>query len=115
MPVPPGFDNTVIVVTGSPVGPTEINAELATQNAAGYWMMSMEFVDANTALLLFGKNDASYGYTADQKVNAVAATQVAMDADKATETFDGYWPTGLFVTPGGSALVLYQLIGTPST
>lgn len=115
MPVPPGFDNTVRVVTGSPVGPTEINAELATQNAAGYWMTSLEFVDANTGLLLFVKNDASYGYTADQKVNAVAATQGAMDADKATEILDGYWPTGLFITPGGSALVLYQLIGTPST
>lgn len=115
MPVPPSFDNTVRVVTGSPVGATEINAELTTQNAAGYWLMSMEFVDTDTALLLFGKNDASYGYTADQKVNLVAATQVAMDADKATETFDGYWPTGLFVTPGGDVLVLYQLIGTPST
>lgn len=115
MASPPGFNNTVIVVTGSPVGPTEINAELATQNAAGYWMTSMEFVDANTALLLFVKTNAIYGYTADQKVNQVAANQSAMDADKAAETPDGWWPTGIFVTPGGDALVLYQQLDSVPT
>jgi hypothetical protein len=115
MPIPPGFDNTIRAVTGSPVGATEINAELATQNAAGYWMTSLEFVDANTALLTFVKNDTIYGYTADQKVNAVAANQSALDADKATETADGYWPTGVFVTPGGVALVQYQALDSVPT
>lgn len=115
MPIPSGFDNTIRVVTGSPVGATEINAELATQNAAGYWMTSLEFVDANTALLTFVKNNAAYGYTADQKVNQVAANQSAMDADKATEILTGFWPTGTFVTPGGVALVQYQALDTIPT
>lgn len=108
MPIPPSFDNTVRVVTGSPVGPTEINSELTTQNAAEYWLTNLEFVDADTALLLFVKNEAIYGYTADQKVNAVAANQSAVDADKAAETSNGWWPTGIFITPGASALILYQ-------
>lgn len=110
MPVPPGFDNTVRLVTGSPVGATEINAELATQNTANYWMTSLEFIDANNALLLFVKQDPAYITTQPQKVNLVTASQAALDADKATETADGYWPTGIFVTPSGATLVLYQLI-----
>ena len=110
MPIPSGFDNMARVVTGGPVGATEINAELATQNAASYWMTSLEFVDANTAVILFGKFNAAYGFTALQKVNAVAANQAAVDADKATEIAGGYWPTGIFVTPGGALLIGYQLL-----
>lgn len=110
MPIPAGFDNIVRLVTGSPVGATELNSEIATQNAAGYWMYGFYFVDANTAVLIFGKYNAAYGYTANQKVNAVAANQAAIDADKATETASGYWPTGLVVTPGGSLMIAYQLL-----
>ena len=110
MPIPSGFDNMARLVTGSPVGASDINAELATQNAASYWMTSLEFIDANTSVLLFGKFNAAYGYTALQKVNAVTASQAAIDADKATEIAGGYWPTGLFVTHGGALLILYQLL-----
>lgn len=116
MPIPAGFDNTVRLVTGSPVGASEINAELTTQNAAEYWATSLEFVDANNALLLFGKFDAAaYGYTQAQKVNLVSGSQAAIDADKATETASGWWPTGIFVTPGGAILILYQRIGSGGT
>jgi hypothetical protein len=100
----------VRLVAGAPIGAAEINAELATQNAAGYWMTSLEFIDANNAVLLFGKMAAAYGYTALQKVNLVTATQGAIDADKATEIAGGYWPTGLFTTPGGALLIAYQLL-----
>jgi hypothetical protein len=109
MPIPSGFDNMVRLVTGAPISATEINAELATQNAAKYWMTSLEFIDANNAVLLFGRMAEVYGFTALQKVNLVAATQLAIDADKATEIAGGYWPTGLFITPGG-LLILYQLL-----
>lgn len=116
MPIPAGFDNSVILVTGSPVGAAAINAELSTQNAAEYWATSIEFVDANNALILFCKFDAAaYGYMQAQKVNLVTATQVAIDADKATETASGWWPTGIFVTPGGATLILYQRIGSGGT
>lgn len=111
MPVPFGFTNLVRLITGAPISATEINAEIATQNAANYWFTSLEFIDANNAVALFSKFDATaYGYTADQKVNTVAATQVAIDADIAAEVPNGYMPTGLFITPGGSLLILYQLI-----
>lgn len=114
MPIPANFDNTVRVVTGSPVGATEINAELTTQNGAGYWLTSLVFVDANTALLLFVKTDVIVGYGSPQKVNLVAANQAAMDADKVAETPGGYWPTGFYVTPGGDALVQYQQLDQSS-
>jgi hypothetical protein len=67
-------------------------------------------VDANTVALLFVKQDAIYGYTTEQKVNLVAANQSAIDSDKATEIANGYWPTGIFVTPGGGLLVQYALL-----
>lgn len=115
MPIPPNFDNTVRLVSGTPVGVTEINAELATQNTAGYWATSIEFVDADNALILFVKFDAIFGEASPQKVNAVTVSQAAIDADKVTETALGYWPTGIFVTPGGVALILYQELGTIPT
>lgn len=108
MASPPSFNNTVILVTGSPVGASEINTELTTQNAAGYWMTSMEFVDANNVVLLFVKNNTAIVAPRDQKVNAVAVSQAAIDADKATEIAGGWWPTGIFVTPGAALLILYS-------
>lgn len=113
MPIPTGFDNTVRLVTGAPVGASEINSELATQNGAGYWMTALTFIDANTASLLFVKVDTTYVDAQPQKVNAVSANQSAADTDKAAETPDGYWPTGVFATPGGSFLILYQQIDPP--
>jgi len=105
MPVPTGFDNKVRVTTDDA---TALNAEVATQNAADYLLFSVAFDGAGTALLLFGKNaGAAYVPTAPQKVNAVAATQGAVDADAATESADGYVPTGIF-TNGTTAYVLYQ-------
>jgi hypothetical protein len=115
MPIPPGFDNTIVVVTGSPVASGAINAELASRNAAGYWLTSLEFFDNETALLLFVKTDASaYGFTGEQKVNPVTADQSSIDSDKAAETAGGYWPTGMFVTPGGTLWILYQLLDPPA-
>jgi hypothetical protein len=113
MPIPAGFDNTVRVVSGSPVGATEINAELATQNAAGYLMTSLEFHNAETCLLLFVKSDPIYGYAIDQKVNLVDPDQTSIDADKTTEIALGYWPTGIFVNPSGDLFVGYQLLDSP--
>jgi hypothetical protein len=111
MPIPAGFDNTVILVNATPVAASDINTEIATQNAADYVVSSIEFIDADNVALLFMKNDiATYGYSIDQKVNLVAANQAAVDADKAAEVVNGYWPTGIFVTPGGDLLVLYQLL-----
>lgn len=107
MAAPPSFNNTVILVTGSPVGTTELNAEITTQNTAGYWITSIEWKDANNALTLFVKSNYTFAPTAAQKVNLVTATQAAIDSDKATEIANGWWPTGIFITPGGALLILY--------
>jgi len=107
MPIPTGFDNTVRHVSGSPVGATEINAELVTQNTADYYMTALVFTGANDAFLLFAKN-LDPNVTWGQKVNQVAGNQTALDADKATEEGNGNYPTGVFVTPGGNLLVFYQ-------
>lgn len=111
MPIPAGFDNTVILVSATPVAASDINTEIAAQNGNDYAVSSMEFIDADNVALLFLKMDsATYGYPLDQKVNQVAATQAAIDADKAAEIANGYWPTGIFVTPGDDLLILYQLL-----
>ncbi len=106
MPVPPGFDNTVRRVNATPVAASDINTEISTQNTAGYYLTDIKFTDADNAFLLFVKDFADTLYP--QKVNEVTQTQVALDADKTTEVADGYWPTGVFTTPGGALLVLYQ-------
>lgn len=108
MPIPTGFNNTVRLVSATPVVAADINTELATQNSAGYSMTSLVFIDSDNAALLFVKQDATYAEIGPQKVNLVAASQAAIDADKATEIATGYWPTGMFVTPGGDLLICYQ-------
>lgn len=108
MAVPIGFDNKIRLVVGSPVGADEINGELATQNAVGYWMTSLEFLGANNCLMLFCKTGAEVPETAPQKVNLVAVSQSAINADKNAEESGGFWPTGVFITPGGDLLVFYQ-------
>jgi propanediol dehydratase large subunit len=114
MPIPAGFDNTVRYVNAVPVAAADLNAEIATQNAASFWMTDLKFVDNNNALLLFVKTDfVTLGYTAEQKVNLVALSQAAIDADKATEIAGGYWPTGIFPAPDGRVFILYQLLDPP--
>lgn len=108
MPTPPGFDNKVIRVT-TPTA-ANINTELAAQNLELYWATSIEFLpDESAAFILFCKTaTALFGNPFNQKVNQVAANQAAIDADKAAELPLGFWPTGIFITPGGSLFILYQ-------
>lgn len=113
MPIPPGFDNSIFIVTGSPVSSTDVNSEIATRNSSGYWLMSLEFYDNETVLLLFGKQDAGIFGFLEQKVNPVTADQASINSDKAAETANGYWPTGMFITPGGTLWILYQLLDPP--
>lgn len=106
MPIPTGFDNKIRRVTASPVAASDLNTEIAAQNTAGYWISDIKFTDANNAFLLVAKSFDTT--TWGQKVNLVTQTQAALDADKATEEGNGNYPTGVFVTPGGGLLVLYQ-------
>lgn len=111
MPIPTGFDNKVVVV--SPITATDLNTALTTLNAAGYWVTDLRLSTSGDALLLACKTNTgagAYGYTADQKVNLVDIDQTALDADKATETGDGYWPTGIFIDPADDTqvFVLYS-------
>lgn len=110
MPIPTGFDNKVTYLTASPVAAADLNGVLTTANGAGYWCSDIKFADDNTALMLFGKMSAIYGYSAPQKVNEVGLSQGALDADKAAQVLLGYWPTGVFPRPDGTLFVLYQLI-----
>lgn len=111
MPIPAGFDNTVRLVSAVPITAAALNAEIATQNAAQFWVTDIKFIDDDNATLLFVKTDfGTLGYDAEQKVNNVAVTQGAIDADKAAETPDGYWPTGMFPAPDGTLFILYQLL-----
>jgi hypothetical protein len=108
MPIPTGFDNLVRRVTATPVTAADINTEISTQNGAGYWMTSLIFTNADNVFMLFAKNLS--GFTWPQKVNIVAQTQAALDADKATEEANGNYPTGVFATPGGDLIVFYQAL-----
>lgn len=107
MPIAPGFDNQIRRVTASPVTAGDLNTEIAARLDDDYYMSDLKFTDADNAFLFFAKNlDPSV--TWGQKVNEVAQTQVALDADKATEEGNGFYPTGVFTTPGGTLLVFYQ-------
>lgn len=113
MPIPLGFDNTVIRVNATPVTAADLNTAISTQNTAEYYVTDIKFTDADNAFLLCAKDLAED--TQLQKVNLVTQTQAAIDADKATEIADGYWPTGVFSTPGYDLLILYQQLDEPST
>lgn len=120
MPITPTFDNTVVHIEGNPIGAADVNATIAIWNAAGYWFTSLEFINAGNALALFVKMDAIFGYTQPQKVNEVDYLQPALDADKAAEIVNGYWPTGIFIRPIGDeidiiALIHYQLLDQAPT
>lgn len=111
MPVPPGFNNKVIIC--EPVTAADLNAVIATQNAAGNWLTDIKIMDATGAALLFCVNyNAAYGYTALQRVNLVLFMQANLDADAAAQLIDGYVPTGMFLDPTtpGAVYVLYQLL-----
>ncbi len=110
MPIPTGFDNKVVVV--NPITASDLNTALSTLNAASYWVTDMRLSDTGDALLLACKTatgGGAYNYTADQKVNEVLIDQSALDADKATETANGYWPTGIFLDPVTPGSVFVQL------
>lgn len=112
MPLATGFDTKVRLVTNSPVAAADINAEISTQNAAGYACGSIVFSDDDNALLFFTRaGDAPLDQVFPQKVNLVGLSQAALDADKATETADDWWPTGVFTTPAGLVFVLYSDFG----
>jgi len=49
--------------------------------------------------MLFCKQDPIFGYEQEQKINEVDYTQAALDADKAAEIVNGFWPTGIFIRP----------------
>lgn len=110
MPTPPGFNNHVRKVAATE---GDINTELAAQNLAEYWATDIKFMD-DDAYMLFCKNQlALFSETFPQKVNAVANTQAALDADKTTEQAAGYWPTGVFPAPDGTLFILYQKLDSP--
>lgn len=89
---------------------TDINAEIAAQNAEDYLVSAVTFNAADVAFLLFTLN--SYPEvvpTTAQKVNAVGPTQADIDTDTAAEAEDGNVPTGVFADPGsGQFFILYQ-------
>lgn len=107
MPVPTGFQNKVRV-TG--LTTTDINAELASQNAAGWWLTDLRFTPGlgQAVLLLVNTSNPAYAATVPQKVNAVDIDQAAIDADIATEFVDHNWPTGIFVYDDATVYVLYS-------
>lgn len=112
MPTPPGFNNHVRRID-TPTA-ANLNTEIAAQNLAEYWLTDIKFLDEDTAFLLFCKNSQSIlGISYNQKVNEVAADQWSIDADKTTEQAIGYWPTGIFPTPGGTLLIGYTHLDEP--
>lgn len=115
MPVPAGFDNIVRVVL--PVTAIDLNAEISTQNGAGYWLTDIKIMDSSVAALIFVRTNAIYGYAAPQKINVVNMDQPDIDADAAIELPAGYVPTGIFLDPTtpGSIFILYQLLDDPLT
>ena|SRR5687767_3226441 len=112
MPLPTGFDTTIRLVTNTPIGAADLNGEISARNAAGYACGDIKFIDDDNALLFFTRaGDDPLDNVLPQKVNLVAMSQVALDADKATETANDYWPTGFFITPAGLIFVMYTDFG----
>jgi hypothetical protein len=107
MPIPTGFDNQVRHISGSPVGASELNTEIAAMVDDDYYLTDLKFTDEDNAFLLFAKN-LDPNVTWGQKVNEVAGNQTALDADKATEEGNGFYPTGVFTSPNGTLFVFYQ-------
>lgn len=112
MPLPTGFDTKVVLVTNTPVGAADLNAELTAENAAGYACGSIVFTDDDNALMFFTRaGDDPLDNVFPQKVNQVTMSQVAIDADKATEVANDYYPTAIFTTPAGLLFIMYSDFG----
>lgn len=104
------YDNIVRVVTSTAAA---INAEIATQNAANYWLHNMAFDQAGLAVLIFSKFDnVAFSNPAPQKVNEVNIVQVTIDADIATEDANDFLPTGVFIDGNNATKlwILYQQV-----
>ncbi len=102
----------VRLVTNTPIAAADLNAELTTQNGAGYACGLLVFVDDDNALLHFTRaGDDPLDNVFPQKVNLVGLSQAALDADKATEEADDHWPTGVYTTPAGLVFVMYTDFG----
>lgn len=113
MPIPPGFDNRVRVL--SSVDTATLNAELTTQNTAGYWFTNMMIDSSGSAVLLFSKSDFGIlGFNGQQKMNQLSIDQEDIDHDAAAEVEDGYYPTGIFVDPTQptQVFVAYSLLSS---
>lgn len=112
MPIPTGFDQTTDLVTASPVTASDLNTAIAARNAADYQLVQVVFLGTDVAALLFAKNAAAATIaTIAQLVTQLAAPdQAAIDADKAAQTVEGYWPTGVGVFPNGDLLTVYAQI-----
>ncbi len=107
MPVPPGFQNKVRVTA---LNTTAINAELATQNAAGWWMTDLRFTPdlSQATLLLVNTNNPTYAATVPQKVNEVNLDQGDINDDIDTEAIEHNWPTGIFIHDDATVYILYS-------
>jgi hypothetical protein len=112
MPIPPGFDQNVDLVTGSPITADDLNTAIGTRNAADYNFADVRFLGANKAALLFAKNPAAATVpTVLQRVSQLASPdQAAIDAEKAAQIIEGYWPTGVGSFPNEDLLVIYAQI-----
>lgn len=112
MPLPTGFDTMVRLVSNVPIAAADLNGEIATQNGNGYACSGITFLDDDNALLVFIRaGDPPLDAVLPQKVNLVAATQVALDADKAAEVAGDNWPTSAYTTPAGLVFVMYTDYG----
>lgn len=112
MPLPTGFDTKVVHVTNTPVGAADLNAEISSGNAGGYACGAIAFADDDNALLFFTRaGDDPLDNVFPQKVNQVTVSQVAIDADKATEAANDYYPTATFTTPAGLLFIMYTDFG----
>lgn len=113
MPVPSTYNSIVRLVTPSDLA--TMNAEILAQNNADYWLTDIQFFDATTCLMLFGKTEMA-GLSEDpliQVLNQVTMTQVAIDLDVVTQFDGGYLATGIFPDTFNSILYInYANIGS---
>lgn len=102
------IENKVLLVAGTPVTDTILNAEIYNQNINGYWFTDLKFLSDNQVAMLFAKTNVDIiGGVSQQKVNEVLAVQGNVDADAAAEAVSGYYPTGIFNSPAGTLFIAY--------
>lgn len=108
------YDNIVRVVADNLAA---VNAEIATQNAANYWLQNGALEHPDNVVLLFTKFDTTYfNNPAPQKFNEVDVDQTDIDADIAAEALNNYAPTGVFIASlgAGRLWILYQQVVVPA-